>query len=150
MALCRRRFGKQSIVCSASLFTRRRISIQVPPNGKQIGGSYPIYLSLFYLRDDGKVFGCGFDFSMRKAELCLSTSDQVGHTSRSVLQIIEDVAANQSAMRNPTHDTESLLFLVRRLALILAEMSFASVIRIRKIATTFGRTSARTAELTKP
>ena len=45
---------------------------------------------------------------------------------------------NQSAMRNPTHDTESLFFLVKRLAPILAEMSFVSVIRTRKIATTFG------------
>src|SRR6476620_2747601 len=75
---------------------------------------------------------------MRKTKLCLSTSDQVGHTSRSVLQIIEDVAVNQSAMRNSPHDTESLFFLVGRLAPILAEMSFVSVIRTRKIATTFG------------
>ena len=75
---------------------------------------------------------------MRKTKLCLSTSDQVGHTSRSVLQIIEDVAVNQSAMRNSPHDTESLFFLVGRLAPILAEVSFVSVIQIRKIATTFG------------
>ena len=83
-----------------------RISTQAPPNGKQIGGSNPIYLSPFYVGDDREVFGCGFNFFMRKAELCLSTSYYVGHTSRSVLQVIEDVTANQSAMRKPTHDTE--------------------------------------------
>jgi hypothetical protein len=37
----------------------------------------------------------------------------------------------------PPHDTESLFFLVGRLAPILAEMSFGSVIPSRKIATTF-------------
>jgi len=52
-----------------------RISTQAPPDGKQIGGSHPIYFSPFYLRDDGEVFGCGFDFRMRKVELCLSTFD---------------------------------------------------------------------------
>jgi hypothetical protein len=86
-----------------------RISTQAPPNGEQIGGSNPIYFSLLDPRDDGEVFGCGLDFSMRKTELCLSTSDQVGHTSRSVLQIVENVAANQSAMGKTTHDSESLL-----------------------------------------
>ena len=79
--------------------------VQAPPNGKQIGGSHPIYLPLLNLRDDGEVFGCRFDLSMRKTELRPSTLDQIGHTSRTVLQIIENVAADQSEMRKLTHDT---------------------------------------------
>jgi hypothetical protein len=66
-------------------------------------------LTFFNLSDDSEVFGCGFDFSMREAELCLSTLDEIGHASGSVLQIVEDVTANQSATGKSSHDTESLL-----------------------------------------
>ena len=53
----------------------RRNSIQAPPNGNQIGGSHPIYFPFLNLRNDGEVLGGGFDFSMRKAELRVTTLD---------------------------------------------------------------------------
>jgi hypothetical protein len=54
---------------------RLGISTQAPPNGKQIGGSHPIYFPLLNVRNDGEVLGCGFHFSMRKAEFGVTTLD---------------------------------------------------------------------------
>jgi hypothetical protein len=60
---------------SVSASNAVRLSIQAPPNGNQIGWSHPIYLPFLKLRNDGEVLGCGFDFSMRKAEFDVTTLD---------------------------------------------------------------------------
>src|SRR5262245_10076474 len=80
-----------------------------PPNGKQIRGSHPIYLTLPYLRDDGKVLGRRFHLAMRKAKLRPTTLDEIGHTGGAALQTIENIAAHQGQTRKSSNDNQSLL-----------------------------------------
>jgi hypothetical protein len=65
------------------------------------------------LADDREVFTRRMYLGRRKAKLGFRQPDEIGNSDRSVLQFIEDVAANPSAIGNTTHDSALLCCALR-------------------------------------
>ena len=90
------------------------VSLQAPPNREQICRSHPIQFAVPMLVDDREVFTRRMYLGRRKAKLGFRPPDEIGNSDRSVLQFIEDVAANPSAIGNTTHDAALLCRALRR------------------------------------
>jgi hypothetical protein len=90
------------------------ISLQAPPNREQVCRSHPIQFAVPILADDGEVFTRRMYLGRRKPKLSFSKPDEIGNSDRSILQFIEDVAANPNAIGNTTHDAALLCCALRR------------------------------------
>jgi len=86
----------------------RAISRQAPPNCEKVCRSHPIEFAVPILAYDREVFARRLDLGRRKPELGFSRPDQIDDANGSVLQFIEDVAANPSAIGDSTHDAAFL------------------------------------------
>ena len=96
------------------------ISLQAPPNREQVCGSHPIQFAVPILADDREVFTRRLYLGRRKPKLSFAKPDEIGNSDRSILQFIEDVAANPNAIGNTTHDAALLCCALRRRRLPLA------------------------------
>ena len=90
------------------------VSLQAPPNREQVCRSHPIQFAVPILADDREVFTRRMYLGRRKPKLGFCQPDEIGNSDRSVLQFIEDVAANPSAIGNTTHDAALLCCALRR------------------------------------